>query len=374
MTQRIVILGGHGKVARLLAPKLKTAGFAVDAVIRKPEQEDDIQAAGASPVVLNMETASIDDFAQLFAGAAAIVFSAGAGGDSAERTRAVDFEAATRTMEAAEKVGVKRYIMVSYARAADHYRELGPDHDFYPYAKAKHDADAYLRESRLDYTILGPGLLTLEPATRKLQVADAHGVVEGDWPDEKNVTSRENVAEVITHVIKHDAAVGQTVNFYDGDTPLVQALEQAGDKSPSTPGEVVVRGNADGFAQHVSAGGHKLLADEPESAGGTGTGPGPYDFLLTALGACTSMTLSLYARRKKWPLDDVTVTLRHAKIHAKDCESCETKEGKLDRIERDIELHGALSDEQRAKLLEIADKCPVHRTLTSEIDIQTRSV
>lgn len=136
---------------------------------------------------------------------------------------------------------------------------------------------------------------------------------------------------------------------------------------------MIVRGNAKGFAQDVMAAGHRLVADEPASAGGTGTGPGPYDYLLTALGACTSMTLSLYARRKQWPLEDVTVTLRHAKIHARDCESCETQEGKLDRIERDIELHGALDDEQKTKLLEIADKCPVHRTLMYEIDIQTRA-
>jgi putative redox protein len=139
-------------------------------------------------------------------------------------------------------------------------------------------------------------------------------------------------------------------------------------------GTVVVSGSAAGFAQEIRAGRHRLAGDEPISAGGTDTGPGPYDLLLAALGACTSMTVGLYARRKQWPLESVTVRLRHSKIHAADCESCETKEGRLDRIQRDIELHGSLSDEQRARLIEIANKCPVHRTLTSEIDIRTQLV
>jgi putative redox protein len=138
--------------------------------------------------------------------------------------------------------------------------------------------------------------------------------------------------------------------------------------------EVIVRGGADGFAQAIGVGRHALVADEPEAFGGTDTGPAPYDLLLAALGACTSMTVSMYARRKRWPLDGVTVKLRHAKIHATDCEDCETKEGMLDRIERDVELRGSLTEEQRARLLEIANKCPVHRTLVSEIAIRTRLV
>src|SRR5678809_1576290 len=140
------------------------------------------------------------------------------------------------------------------------------------------------------------------------------------------------------------------------------------------PGEVVVRGAAGGFAQEITAGSHHLRADEPLSRGGTETGPTPYGLLLAALGSCTSMTIALYARRKQWPLEAVTVTLRHSKIHAADCEACETKVGLLDRIERDVALRGPLSDEQRARLLDIANKCPVHRTLTSEIDIRTRLV
>ena len=137
---------------------------------------------------------------------------------------------------------------------------------------------------------------------------------------------------------------------------------------------VVVRGSAAGFAQEIHAGPHRLHADEPASAGGTDTGPSPYDLLLAALGACTSMTVAMYARRKAWPLEAVTVHLRHSKIYAADCADCETKEGMLDRIERDIHFAGPLTDEQRAKLLEIANKCPVHRTLTSGIDIVSRAV
>jgi putative redox protein len=137
---------------------------------------------------------------------------------------------------------------------------------------------------------------------------------------------------------------------------------------------VIVRGSGSGFAQEIHAGRHRLVADEPASAGGADTGPSPYDLLLAALGACTSMTMGMYARRKAWPLEEVTVHLRHLKIHATDCADCETKEGMLDRIERDIHFTGPLTDEQRSKLLEIANKCPVHRTLTSEIDIETRVI
>lgn len=144
--------------------------------------------------------------------------------------------------------------------------------------------------------------------------------------------------------------------------------------TPPKPPPTIVRGRADGFVQEISAGGHRLISDEPVELGGTEAGPSPYELLLAALGSCTSMTVSLYARRKGWPLEAVTVRLRHSKIHAIDCAECETKEGKLDRVERDLELQGDLSDEQRARLLEIANKCPVHRTLTSEIDIRTRIV
>lgn len=145
-------------------------------------------------------------------------------------------------------------------------------------------------------------------------------------------------------------------------------------KSETSPREVVVQGSSQGFVQQVVIGDYRLEIDEPVELGGTGKGPSPYDLVISALGACTSMTISLYARRKQWPLEGVTVRLRHAKIHAVDCADCDTKEGMLDGIERDVELHGALTTEQRARLLDIANKCPVHKTLTSEIHIRTRLV
>src|SRR5256885_15693710 len=137
---------------------------------------------------------------------------------------------------------------------------------------------------------------------------------------------------------------------------------------------VLVHGTAAGFAQEIEIGSHELFADEPVSYGGTDTGASPYDLILAALGACTSMTIGLYARKRSWPLEKITVSLKHSKIHAIDCEECETKEGKINRIELDIQLTGSLTDEQRAKLIEIAGKCPVHQTLTSEINIKTRLV
>jgi putative redox protein len=141
-----------------------------------------------------------------------------------------------------------------------------------------------------------------------------------------------------------------------------------------TEPHVIVRGTAANFAQEIEIGSHELFADEPASYGGTDTGPSPYDLLLAALGSCTSMTIGLYARKRSWPLEKITVSLHHAKIHARDCEECETKEGRVDRIWLDIHLDGSLTDEQRAKLMEIAEKCPVHQTLTSEINIKTRAV
>jgi putative redox protein len=140
------------------------------------------------------------------------------------------------------------------------------------------------------------------------------------------------------------------------------------------PGEsgVIVRETRTGrFQQEIKAGRHRLVVDEPVEAGGLDSGPNPYALLLAGLGACTSMTLRLYAERKALPLERVTVRLSHSRIHAEDCEDCETREGMLDRIDRTITFTGDLREEERKRLLEIADKCPVHRTLTSEIDIRT---
>ncbi|EHP38162.1 OsmC family protein [Cupriavidus basilensis OR16] len=133
----------------------------------------------------------------------------------------------------------------------------------------------------------------------------------------------------------------------------------------------VEESHAGKYQQRITAGPHHLMADEPVSFGGLNGGPAPYDLLLAGLGACTAMTMRMYAERKGWPLEHVAVTLRHEKIHASDCAACATTEGKIDWIEREITMRGPLDDAQRAALLEIADKCPVHRTLHSEVVVRT---
>jgi putative redox protein len=136
---------------------------------------------------------------------------------------------------------------------------------------------------------------------------------------------------------------------------------------------VIVRGTVANFQQEITAGKHHFVADEPVSAGGGDAGPDPYDYLLTALGVCTSMTIGFYARRNRMPLENITVSLSHSRIYAADCGECETKQGMLDRIDVEVELTGSLTEEQHAKLMQVAAKCPVHRTLTSEINIRLRS-
>jgi putative redox protein len=135
---------------------------------------------------------------------------------------------------------------------------------------------------------------------------------------------------------------------------------------------VVARTGKKGYQTEILAGGHRLMADEPIPLGGADTGPNPYDLLVGALGACTSMTLRMYADRKEWPLDSITVRLKHEKIYAEDCQQCETESGKVDSIDREIELGGVLDQDQRQRLLEIADRCPVHRTLHSEVQVTSR--
>lgn len=151
-------------------------------------------------------------------------------------------------------------------------------------------------------------------------------------------------------------------------------LEQAGRPTEDLPPGVVrvAEAGSGRYTQTVRVGRHALVADEPAAAGGNDLGPSPYDLLLAGLGACTAMTLRIYAAQKQWPLEQVAVDLRHEKIHATDCEACETKDGKVDRIERVIRVEGDLDQAQRQRLLEIANKCPVHRTLHSEVFIPTR--
>jgi uncharacterized OsmC-like protein/alpha/beta superfamily hydrolase len=166
-----------------------------------------------------------------------------------------------------------------------------------------------------------------------------------------------------------DVLAAWSSHYLEGVQPEVKTDLEIG-----KPGEVLVIGGAQGLAQEIIAHRHRLTADEPQQVGGTDTGPTPYDLLLAALGACTSMTLRVYANHKKLPLEGVRVRLRQGKIYAVDCAQCETKEGKIDHIEREIEVLGELTEEQRLRMLEIADRCPVHRTLTSEIEIVSRLV
>lgn len=140
------------------------------------------------------------------------------------------------------------------------------------------------------------------------------------------------------------------------------------------PRSVMVVGPTTGFRTEVDVGGHHLVVDEPVPVGGTDAGPSPYEMLLAALGACTAMTLRLYADRRKWPLERVRVSLQHRKVHAQDCADCDHKPAKMDVVDRVVFLDGAaLTDEQRTKLLEIADRCPVHQTMQSRIQVNTRA-
>ena len=146
---------------------------------------------------------------------------------------------------------------------------------------------------------------------------------------------------------------------------------ETGHDTASPEGAVTVTEAGSGtYTQEITLGRHRLVCDEPQPIGDD-AGPTPYDLLLAGLGACTSMTLRMYANRKGWPLDGVRVALRHSRIHAEDCAHCETTKGWIDHIDRDIELTGALDDSQRQRLLQIANHCPVHQILTSEIDIAT---
>ena len=209
---RITIIGGHGKIALLAAPLLVKAGHEVTSVFRNPDHEADVAKTGAAPKVADVEQLDTAQLAQLFDGQDAVIWSAGAGGGNPARTKAVDQDAAIRTMDAAQHAGAKRYVMVSYFNSSrDH--GVDPEDGFWHYAEAKSIADEHLRGTDLDWTILGPSLLTLEPASSTITV-DGKG----------SEVSRENVAQVIAATIEDDNTIGRTINFDDGDTPIAEAI------------------------------------------------------------------------------------------------------------------------------------------------------
>lgn len=210
---RIAIIGGHGKIALLLAPILAEEGHSVTCVIRNPDHARDVEAVGAKPVVADVEQLDTEGIAQILAGHDAVVWSAGAGGGSPERTRAVDQDAAIRSMDAAAQAGVHRYVMVSYCGAGmDH--GVDPGNAFYAYAQAKAVADEHLRATDLDWTVLGPSTLTLDPPSGSIQVGrEGSGKV-----------SRANVARVIAATLEANATSRRTIEFHDGSTPIGEAL------------------------------------------------------------------------------------------------------------------------------------------------------
>lgn len=216
---RVVIIGGHGKVALAASALLRDAGYEVVSVIRNPEHADEVEAAGARPLLLSVEDATQEALANALGGADAVVWSAGAGGKGGpQRTDAVDRKAAIRSMEAARQAGVRRYLMVSWAGSYGH-EPVPADHPLRAYAMAKLDADRHLVASDFDWTILGPGTLTTEPASGEI-------TVERDEDGGSLPTSRENVARVILGALEDDATIRKVIPFHDGRTPIVQALSQ----------------------------------------------------------------------------------------------------------------------------------------------------
>ncbi|MBE8526606.1 SDR family oxidoreductase [Amycolatopsis sp. H6(2020)] len=215
----IGIIGGHGKVALLAAPLLVEQGHRVRSVIRKQEQIADVEQTGAEAVVRDVMDLSTDQIAALFRDQAldAVVWSAGVGGGDPERTWKVDRDAAIRTMDAAVQAGVSRYVMVSYLGSSLEH-EVPKEDDFYAYAQSKAEADEHLRGTSLDYTILGPGMLTLEEPTGKIDVTTD--------PQDAD-TSRANVVRVIAAVLADDSTIGKAIPFTDGDTAIAEAVAGA---------------------------------------------------------------------------------------------------------------------------------------------------
>ena len=210
---RVLIIGGHGKIALRLAPLLVERGDVVTSVIRNPDHQDEVAATGAIPLIADVENLDVEGLVTVVEGQDAVVWSAGAGGGNPQRTYAVDRDAAMRSMDAANEAGVMRYVMVSYLGA-------GPDHgvpednSFFAYAEAKAAADEHLRASALDYTILQPGPLTMEEPT---------GLIEVVNPGDGRV-SRADVAAVAAAVLADDSTVGRTIPFGNGGTPIAEAV------------------------------------------------------------------------------------------------------------------------------------------------------
>lgn len=210
---RILIIGGHGKVALLLAPLLVARGDEVASVIRNAEHSADVSATGATPVVADVEALSVAELAALVTGSDAVVWSAGAGGGSPARTYAVDRDAAVRSMDAASSAGVPRYVMVSYFGASSDHG-VPADNPFFAYAEAKAAADDHLRASDLSWTVLGPSALTLDPATGRIDRGAA----------ESGSVSRADVAAVIAATLIEPRTVGRTIRFNSGEVPIAEAI------------------------------------------------------------------------------------------------------------------------------------------------------
>jgi uncharacterized protein YbjT (DUF2867 family) len=210
---KVLVIGGHGRVALEIERLLAARGDEVDAVIRNPEHAADVEATGANAVVADVETLDVDGLAALIAGHDAVVWSAGAGGGNPDRTRAVDHDAAVRSMDAAARAGVRRYVMVSYfGSRLDH--GVPADSPFRPYADAKAQADEHLRASGLDYTILGPSTLADGPGTGRIDTT----------AEESRDVDRPDVAAVVAQALVEPATIGRTIRFNRGDTPIAEAL------------------------------------------------------------------------------------------------------------------------------------------------------
>jgi uncharacterized protein YbjT (DUF2867 family) len=210
---KIILFGGHGRVALLAEPLLTERGDTVTAVIRNPEHADEVRRTGAEPLVADIEQLDTAALAELISGHDAVVWSAGAGGGNPARTIAVDQDAAIRTMDAAAQAGAQRYVMVSYFGASPNHG-IDPENSFYAYAEAKAAADAYLEGTELAWTILGPSSLTFENGTGRIDTAAT----------ESKTVSRENVARTIAATLADDSTIRRTLRFNDGDTSIADAI------------------------------------------------------------------------------------------------------------------------------------------------------